>query len=513
MGLVQSSFRQISLDTSRMGRLHTTFRVDQDKVSAVLDLWMALSPGVTYTQGLNEVAALLLYKFRDDVSEAAEALERLTSKDILGGLWLWEMPLYEAGRSKLDEIARCLVPALHKRFQEVGLDDSAYLPQAWHCLFSKWLAPELAVVALEDAMEHGMAAVLAITLAIFEEIERDVLEVTERSRDLESLLGPGGYFSNLLTLRLKCSKNGRLQSRWQEILACPNLLEAQWEQVVERRHSLCTAPCLTGSVALYVRYEARHIADLRALRRHNDKIAQAVLNVDAFRDQATREEAADLGEQRYVFKVVAVGDAAVGKSCLVHEGCASRRGRGLHKPTVGIDLLSKVLVVQGERIKLQIWDTAGAESFHSITRSYYRDMAVALLVYDLTCRESFSSVGEWLGEIRSQACNANLVIVLVGNKLDLEAQREVPHDEGQSFAASQGLLFVECSALSGKNVEQPFFLGAEAVLGLVRSSAPQESLDGVRVNTNFPDTQHSISLHEQRLSGTCRRLFAHGCEV
>ena len=92
--------------------------------------------------------------------------------------------------------------------------------------------------------------------------------------------------------------------------------------------------------------------------------------------------------------------------------------------TIGVEFGSKIVPVGGKTVKLQIWDTAGQERFRSVTRSYYRGAAGALLVYDITSRESFNSLKNWLTDARNLASPA-IVILLVGNKKDLEEEREV----------------------------------------------------------------------------------------
>jgi len=102
-----------------------------------------------------------------------------------------------------------------------------------------------------------------------------------------------------------------------------------------------------------------------------------------------------------------------------------------------------------------LWDTAGQEVYRSITRSYYRGAQGAIIVYDITSKESFSKVGGWLDDIRGMA-DANTQIALVGNKSDLEEEREVSTQSGLELAKSNGLNFMETSARSGKNVNRAF---------------------------------------------------------
>lgn len=106
---------------------------------------------------------------------------------------------------------------------------------------------------------------------------------------------------------------------------------------------------------------------------------------------------------------------------------------------------SKIVNIGGKSTKLQIWDTAGQERFRSVTRSYYRGAAGALLVYDITSRDSFNAVSNWLRDARTLA-SPNIVILLIGNKKDLEESREVTFVEASQFAQENGMLlyYVTC---------------------------------------------------------------------
>jgi len=119
-------------------------------------------------------------------------------------------------------------------------------------------------------------------------------------------------------------------------------------------------------------------------------------------------------------------------------------------------------------VKLQIWDTAGQESFRSITRSYYRGAAGALLVYDITRRDTFQHLSRWLEEAKQHA-HPHMTILLIGNKSDLEHRRAVSTEEGQAFADANGLLFLETSAKTAFNVEQAFLNTAEQIHDKIES--------------------------------------------
>lgn len=122
----------------------------------------------------------------------------------------------------------------------------------------------------------------------------------------------------------------------------------------------------------------------------------------------------------YLFKFIVIGDSAVGKSCLLLQ-FTDQRFKGDHDLTIGVEFGARIINLQDKAVKLQIWDTAGQESFRSITRSYYRGAVVALLVFDVTKRETFETLDSWLRETRNNS-NGTITIVLIGNKIDLEQE-------------------------------------------------------------------------------------------
>lgn len=139
-----------------------------------------------------------------------------------------------------------------------------------------------------------------------------------------------------------------------------------------------------------------------------------------------------------------------------------RRFSAVHDLTIGVDFGSRMLDLCGEKVKLQIWDTAGQESFRSIARSYYRDAAGALLVFDLTRRDTFGHLDRWLQEAR-QYSSQNLTITLVGNKADMTHKRVISNDEIQHFIKEHNLTYVEVSAKTALSVDEAFISTAESI--------------------------------------------------
>eukprot|EP01084_Bolivina_argentea_P280433 479597_1 len=163
----------------------------------------------------------------------------------------------------------------------------------------------------------------------------------------------------------------------------------------------------------------------------------------------------------FLFRYVIVGDAGTGKTKLLIQFALREYYR--RECTIGIEFEVKLIKINNEKIKLQCWDTVGQESFRSITRSYYRDAACALLVYDITNRNTFLHVQDWLNELKSFSANDQIVIMIVGNKSDLVHQRQVTYKEGETFAKQNGLLFIETSAKLLINVDDAFIIPANEI--------------------------------------------------
>ena len=131
-----------------------------------------------------------------------------------------------------------------------------------------------------------------------------------------------------------------------------------------------------------------------------------------------------------------------------------------HEVTVGVEFGSLLIKMKGIAFKLQIWDTAGQESFQSITKIFYKGAHAVLLTYDMTSLDSFMNLSHWFQEIKNQS-EANALIFLVANKKDKESEREVSAAKGEQFAREKGLHgFFESSAKTGEGVEETFLSAA-----------------------------------------------------
>ncbi|CAA7043155.1 unnamed protein product [Microthlaspi erraticum] len=221
----------------------------------------------------------------------------------------------------------------------------------------------------------------------------------------------------------------------------------------------------------------------------------------------------------YLFKAVLIGDSAVGKSNLLSR-FSKDEFRFDSKPTIGVEFAYRNVHVKDKIIKAQIWDTAGQERFRAITSSYYRGALGALLIYDITRRTTFDNIKKWLLELRGFA-NPDTVVVLVGNKSDLRQSREVDEEEGKTLAESEGLYFLETSALENVNVEEAFLVMIGRIHEVVsqrigldnKSNGVAKAQDNGNVNGTvlLPVGKEIVNIHEvtatQPLSSSSKCCF------
>ena len=184
--------------------------------------------------------------------------------------------------------------------------------------------------------------------------------------------------------------------------------------------------------------------------------------------------------------------SGVGKSCLLLQ-FTDKRFQPVHDLTIGVEFGARMVTIDNKQVKLQIWDTAGQESFRSITRSYYRGAAGALLVYDITRRDTFKHLSRWLEEAR-QHSQSNMVIMLIGNKNDLEHRRAVSTEEGRAFAEQNGLIFLETSAKTAFNVENAFVNTAEKIHNNILSGAIDVSNESHGIKVGMAGSSSNVKL-------------------
>ena len=163
---------------------------------------------------------------------------------------------------------------------------------------------------------------------------------------------------------------------------------------------------------------------------------------------------ADDENYEMMFKVVLVGDSFVGKTNIMSKYIKNEFHED-SKATVGVEFGSKQFTVEGHSIKAQIWDTAGQERYKAITSAYYKGAKGAFIVYDITRKQSFDSVEKWVNDVTAVA-DKKITIILIGNKCDLEDQRQISKEQGEEKANKLEIAFLETSAFSGENLDKAF---------------------------------------------------------
>ena len=156
----------------------------------------------------------------------------------------------------------------------------------------------------------------------------------------------------------------------------------------------------------------------------------------------------------YLLKYVIIGDSGVGKSNILLQYINGKFVEDF-KATVGVEFGAKNIEINNRIYRIQVWDTAGQEQFRSIARAYYKNSVCACIVYDITSRNSFNSIQNWIDDCTKQTPKS-ILLILIGNKNDLNDKREVQYEEGAEFARRRNMIFLETSAKTGNNINDIF---------------------------------------------------------
>lgn len=199
----------------------------------------------------------------------------------------------------------------------------------------------------------------------------------------------------------------------------------------------------------------------------------------------------------YLFKLLIIGDAGVGKSSLLLR-FADNTFTSAYINTIGVDFKIRTVTVGGKKIKLQIWDTAGQERFRTITATYYRGTHGVIVVYDVTERDSFESVRKWMAEIDNNCDTEQNTVnrVLVGNKTDMVEQIVVGKEEAEAYAKGINVPHFLTSAKGNDHVEDMFHCITSSALA---TKQRQEQSQGAG-----PVTGHNI-VNVKKNDGTSKK--------
>ena len=186
-----------------------------------------------------------------------------------------------------------------------------------------------------------------------------------------------------------------------------------------------------------------------------------------------------------IFKLVIIGDASVGKTNILSKYLNNEFDEN-SKATIGVEFSLKTFEIDHNTVKAQIWDTAGQERYRSITNAYYKGARGALLVYDISRKITFENIDNWVADLKENG-ESDMTTVLIGNKSDLEDERQVSKEEGELKAKQYGMAFIETSAKNGNNIEKAFVDLVEELYKSNRTKVESEARvinrdDGIDLN-------------------------------
>jgi len=177
-------------------------------------------------------------------------------------------------------------------------------------------------------------------------------------------------------------------------------------------------------------------------------------------------------------KVVLLGDSGVGKTSLISQYVSNAVPES-PKPTIGAAFIAKEVTIENHQLELRIWDTAGQEVYRGLAPMYYRSASIAIIVYDVTSNSSFESVGYWIKELKTNV-SGSIIIMVCGNKTDLQDSRVIDQTAAQQFAESNGALYTETSAQTGSGVERMFQMSVSKLIHM--KEGPASSVGGVPID-------------------------------
>lgn len=202
------------------------------------------------------------------------------------------------------------------------------------------------------------------------------------------------------------------------------------------------------------------------------------------------------------YKLVFLGDQSTGKTSIINRFIYDTFD-GKDHPTVGVDFISKTLNFENRTIRLQLWDTAGQERFRSLIPSYIRDSSVAIVVFDVSSKNSFNNLQKWITDVRNER-GSEVLLVIVANKIDLP-ERDVSTEEAEQFAKNNEATYVEVSAKQGNNISN-LFMNVAGTLPGVEISQLSPSNPNPETNANKGGVvlnQATVSEGEKKKSGCC----------
>ena len=186
----------------------------------------------------------------------------------------------------------------------------------------------------------------------------------------------------------------------------------------------------------------------------------------------------------YLLKFVIIDDSGVGKSNILLRYIYNSFSEEF-KTTVGVEFGAKNIEIDKKVYRIQIWDTAGQENFRSIARAYYKNSVCACVVYDISKRSSFEDIQVWIDDCTKQTAKS-VLLFLIGNKNDLNDEREVSYEEGEAYAKAHKMMFLEASAKTGNNINEIFERSVKQIAKNIKNNVYDLENDssGIRIGVN-----------------------------
>ncbi|KAJ5079532.1 rab2a member ras oncogene family [Anaeramoeba ignava] len=199
----------------------------------------------------------------------------------------------------------------------------------------------------------------------------------------------------------------------------------------------------------------------------------------------------------FCFKIVIVGDPHCGKSCILIRYTEDKFTDD-YETTLSVGIGTRMIKVDNFQLKLDIWDTAGQDTFKALTKSYFRGAAGAFVVYDITRKDTFETAKVWMNDLRDEV--PGIPIILIGNKYDLAHRRQVTSEQAEGFANENKILFQETSAKEGIGIEDAFRGLSKKILIQAQKGENKEVISGKK---SSPNIQISSDFEEQKKNKCC----------
>ena len=207
-------------------------------------------------------------------------------------------------------------------------------------------------------------------------------------------------------------------------------------------------------------------------------------------------EVPDSEKEQAKFKLILIGEMNVGKTSLIQKFVFDNFGSD-YEATIGVEFFSKTFKINADIVKIEIWGTAGSERFKSITKNYYKGAKGALIVYDITNKESFDKIEEWISQIKENSNKTNINMLIIGNKRDLDDLRAVPTNLLNNIGKNIGVGVMETSAKDGYNVKEAFYMLVREMYNDVKKKGFEKFNDEIE-----PGMSLNIGVEKQK-KGCC----------